>query len=171
MARFNQKCRDLHLLDCRLVYQPAQSPDFNICDLCFFPSIESLYYQIPGEKDMAAIIASVRQAFEDYDPNLLNRAFLSLFLNYNMCLKHNGCNKYKVPHMGKERLERNGELPHTIKVWSPLDDVDVPEEIVNADNNHADEEGSHVDLFEFTSDDEGVENNEEDDAEDEEGEN
>jgi hypothetical protein len=123
MDSFVERCNELGLVDCRLIYQPSQSPDFNICDLCFFPSIQSLYGKIPGVKDSLTCIAAVTAAFNDYDPNLLNRAFLSLFMNYNMTLKHDGCNKYPVPHMGKQRLERIGELPVTIRVWTPVDDV------------------------------------------------
>jgi hypothetical protein len=125
MDRFNAKCFELGLLDCRLVYQPSQSPDFNICDLSFFPSIQSLYQKIPGVKDSLTCINAVTRAFDSYDPNLLNRAFLSLFMNYNMTKQHNGSNKYPVPHMGKDRLEKEGLLPTTLSVWKLIDEVPV----------------------------------------------
>jgi hypothetical protein len=57
-------------------------------------------------------------------------------MNYNETLKHDGCNKYNVPHMGKERLERLGELPVTLRVWKAVDDV--PDDIfdgIDGDDN------------------------------------
>jgi hypothetical protein len=136
MELFNERCLLLGLVDCRIIYQPSQSPDFNICDLCFFPSIQSLYGKIPGVKDSLTCIQAVTNAFNSYDPNLLNRSFLSLMMNYNMTLKHGGCNKYAIPHMGKERLERLGELPVTLRVWQAVDEV--PDDIfggLNDDDN------------------------------------
>jgi hypothetical protein len=108
-----------------------------------------------GIKDMATIITSVEQAFEEYDPNLLNRAWITLFTNYNQCLRHNGCNKYKIEHMGKERMEREGLLPTTISVWEDdsedeeEEDGEVPNDIFD---NTDDEED--MELVDFTRDDE-----------------
>jgi hypothetical protein len=44
-------------------------------------------------------------------------------MNYNMIIRSFGDNKYKVPHMNKERLERLGELPITIMVEQGRDIV------------------------------------------------
>jgi hypothetical protein len=120
---FNLVCDGLGL-DCRLVYQPPQSPDFNICDLSFFPAIQSIFYKQENVNNRHRLIAAVEESFRIYDCNKLNRAFLSLFQNYNCVLKHHGDNKYPVPHMGKEALERRGMLPVFIDVEFPqLDDV------------------------------------------------
>jgi hypothetical protein len=123
-AEFNRVCDELGI-DCRIIYQPPQSPDFNICDLSFFPAIQSLYFQQENIVNKHRLIAAVAEAFRQYDCNKLNRAFLSLFQNYNMVLQHNGSNIYKVPHMGKGSLERRGLLPERITVEFP---VDVPED-------------------------------------------
>jgi hypothetical protein len=163
MERFNEKCATLGLVDCRIMFQPSQSPDFNICDLSFFPSIQSIYQTIPGVKDSLTCINAVNRAFESYDPNLLNRAFLSLFMNYNMTKKFNGSNKYPVPHMGKERLEREGLLPTTIPVWNLIDEV--PDEIL-LDNMSDDEnyDALSMDENEVIDDDDDEENNNEDES-------
>jgi hypothetical protein len=131
LGRFNARCTELGV-DCRLQFQPAQSPDFNICDLSFFPAIQALYYKISGVNNVISCVDAVAQAFAQFDPNNLNRAYLSLFMNYNCVLQHEGGNKYAVPHMGKERLERLGTLPVTIAV----EDFVVPEEVIeeNEDN-------------------------------------
>jgi hypothetical protein len=133
MVAFEEAWRLLGLTEVELRNQPAQSPDFNVCDLSFFPSIQSLYHKIPGVKDSMTCIEKVKEAFEKYDPNLLNRSFLSLLMNYNEALKHNGCNKFAVPHMGKERLERAGLLPTTLMVWKPSDEV--PDGLLNNDSD------------------------------------
>jgi hypothetical protein len=104
-------------VDCRFYYQPAQSPDLNLCDLSFFPAIQSLFYKIESERTLAAIVSAVTSAFEIYDPNNLNRGFLSLMMNYNKVLEHDGSNFYKFPHMAKKKLERLGTLPLTLKAW------------------------------------------------------
>jgi hypothetical protein len=144
--RFNNKCLELQI-DCRLSYQPAQSPDLNICDLSFFPSLQAHYYKIPGVNSIESCIAAVRTAWENYDPKLLNRAFLSLFMNYNMVLQYGGSNNYMVPHMAKERLERAGELPDRIMI------EDIPDEIFvdrnDADQHVVDVDENFEDLFDF----------------------
>ena len=49
-------------------------------------------------------------------PEKLNKVWLS----YKHCmietLRHGGNNKYKLPHMGKDRLIRQGELPEALHV-------------------------------------------------------
>jgi hypothetical protein len=136
--KFKSKCEELGI-DCSLVYQPPQSPDTNICDLSFFPAIQALYYKTPGVKNVKTCIEAVKNAFAEYDPNKLNRGFLSLFMNYNMILMNGGSNKYPTPHMSKEMLERKGILPDRILVWK------VPETIFNNNNNDDDNGALDVD--------------------------
>jgi hypothetical protein len=111
--QFNSKCQELGL-DCSLYYQPPQSSDCNICDLSFFPAMQSIYYAIPGVKDVKTCIEAVKVAFEQYDPNKLNRAFLRLFMNHNCILMNGGSNNYPIPYMSKAMLEWKGILPDTI---------------------------------------------------------
>jgi hypothetical protein len=128
--RFYDKCDEIGI-DAVLVYQPAQSPDFNINDLSFFAAIQSLYYKVPGVNNVIACCNAVQASFEAFDPNKLNRAFLSLFMNYNMVLQNQGSNQYRIPHMGKERLEREGILPTTIEVHDFVVPDDIIEEQIN----------------------------------------
>jgi hypothetical protein len=118
---FRTKCTQVGI-DCCLTYQPSQSPDMNICDLSFFPSIQSLYFKTVGLKTIKDIIAAVKRSWNEYDCNRINKAFLSLFMNYNMVLQCEGDNKYKVPHMQKDLLERAGLLPTKIAVIEPIPD-------------------------------------------------
>jgi hypothetical protein len=138
-----ERCRELGI-DCEFYFQPAQSPDLNICDLSFFPAIQSLFHKIEQEKTLPAIIKAVDVAFNNYDPNNLNRAFISLQMNYNEVLKHGGCNLYKMPHMSKAKLEKRGCLPITLKAWKEGDDaVNGP---INCEENQ-EEENEEVDVF------------------------
>jgi hypothetical protein len=99
----------------RLYTQPANSPDVNINDLGFFRALQSLYYRsTPG--NAGEIIQCVQAAYNDYDSRKINRIWLSLMGCLNEIIKHNGDNDYKIPHMGKDRLERIGQLPITIPV-------------------------------------------------------
>jgi hypothetical protein len=95
---------------------------------------------------MYRLIAAVEECFLAFDPNKLNRAFLSLFQNYNMVLINDGGNHYAVPHMGKDALERAGELPESIRVLMmevPADEyfhgfANENEAIEDVDNNFED---------------------------------
>lgn len=88
-----------------LYTQPAQSPDTNLNDLAFFRSIQSLYYR-------AAVLA----AYNEYPIMQMNRMWLTLMSCCNMILEHNGSNHYKIPHMNKKRMEREGTLPKVLSV-------------------------------------------------------
>ena len=61
------------------------------------------------------LIAMVRKAFDLYPQEKLNKSYL---MNLNEVIKHHGDNKYKTPHMNKRKLEREGQLPLTIPVFS-----------------------------------------------------
>jgi hypothetical protein len=118
-SKFYEKVREIGI-DVRLKYQPSQSPDMNICDLSFFNSLQSLYYKVPDlENDKYKQIDAVTECWTNYDPRLLNFAWLTLFTNYNNILACGGTNGYKIKHMGKERLERAGLLPTVINVVDP----------------------------------------------------
>jgi hypothetical protein len=134
IENFYQTCFQLEI-NCRLIRQPPQSPDTNICDLCFFPSIQSLYYKQTGVNNKESIINAVDRAFQLYDPNLLNRAYLSLFTNYNNILCNYGSNCFQIGHMNKNKLEVGGLLPVSVRIRYPPDyvpdDVDDEEDLIN----------------------------------------
>ena len=100
-----------------VITQPANSPDVNMNDLGFFNSLQSYYWKT-SPKNPSELIAMVEQVFKEYPPKKLNRIWLSYLMNMNMILKHEGGNKYKTPHMNKEKLERQGRLPITIPIYT-----------------------------------------------------
>jgi hypothetical protein len=121
-VEWNEKLQQMGLEDKLLLYtQPANSPDLNILDLGFFASLQSAYLQFcpqtPGD-----IIKYVLQAHTEYPRERINRMYLTLMSCMNMIIDHGGDNDYKIPHMGKEQLERQGLLPITLPVTKAASD-------------------------------------------------
>jgi hypothetical protein len=111
-----QGLQELEIENKVLLYtQPANSPDCNINDLGFFRALQA-QYQKSTPSNVGEIIANVQQAYQQYDYRKINRIWLSLQCCYNKIIDHLGNNDYKLPHMQKERLEREGNLPVTIAV-------------------------------------------------------
>jgi hypothetical protein len=100
-------------LDIRLLNQPVNSPDLNCLDLGFFSSPQSLTDRI-SSRNMDDLIWNVTTEYENYNPVILNRVFLTLQSCMIQVLKDKGGNKYKIPHMNKERLEVQGMLPKAL---------------------------------------------------------
>lgn len=100
-------------LDIRLLNQPPNSPDMNCLDLGFFNSLQSLT-DTTTSRNMDELIQNVYIEYENYNPIILNRVFLTLQGCMVEVMKNNGGNKYKIPHMNKERLEAVGMLPKAL---------------------------------------------------------
>ncbi|CAN6282532.1 unnamed protein product, partial [Urochloa humidicola] len=96
--------------DIQLICQPPNSPDFNILDLGFFRAIQAIQYQ-KDAKTIEALIPVVQQAFMEYSPHKANKIFVTLQTVLMEVMKIKGCNNYKIPHMNKDRLEREERLP------------------------------------------------------------
>ena len=78
-------------------------------------SAQLLYYR-SAPRNAGEIIEQVQAAYNAYDSRKINKIWLSLMCCLNEIIKHHGNNDYKLPHMGKDRLERIGQLPITIPV-------------------------------------------------------
>jgi hypothetical protein len=90
--------------------QPANSPDLNILDLGLLAAMQAAYYEhSPGNP--VEIIAMVERTYNEYDYRMINRIFITLQSIFNEILVHHGANTYKIPHMKKDILEREGRLP------------------------------------------------------------
>ena len=103
-----------------LYTQPPNSPDFNLNDLGFFRALQS-DYEDECPEDEAGIIDFVQMAYNRYDHVMINRIWLTLQSCLNCALERNGDNDYKIPHMGKEKLEKEGRLPTVLEVVDCLD--------------------------------------------------
>lgn len=109
---FQTMTDDLNLV-VKMYEQPPNSPDTNINDLGFFASLQSLQHK-KAPMNTKQLIEAVEDCFETYESYKLNRVFLTLMSCFNEILRVQGSNSYKLPHMGKESLERNDLLPNTI---------------------------------------------------------
>ena len=94
--------------------QLSNSPDLNINDLGFFAALQAMYHHtVP--KDLLHLIEKVKQAHRDYPAEKINRLFLTLQACMNEIIDSEGGNQYKIPHIGKVKLERLGQLPWVLK--------------------------------------------------------
>ncbi|CAM0953105.1 unnamed protein product [Alopecurus aequalis] len=106
-------------LDIRLTFQPPNSPDLNVLDLCFFSSIQSLAFE-SAPKNLKELIQTVEQAYDAYDVKTLAKVYITLQSVLLEIMKDQGGNTYKPPHMGKDKLIREGKLPNILEVDSKL---------------------------------------------------
>ena len=117
--------------------QPAQSPDANINGLAFFSSIQNLHCDA-SPKGALQLIENVEKAHEDCDPKKINRMWLTHQQCMNETLLLHGGSHHKLPHMGKEKLGRQGRLPKVLEVSEiaeELGHINIAEE--NTENNPA----------------------------------
>lgn len=96
--------------DICLLCQPPNSPDLNVLDLGFFREIQSLQHQ-EAPKTIDELVCAVEKSFENFPSQSLNEVFLSMHACMIEIMKVDGGNNYKLPHLGKSKLLRNGNLP------------------------------------------------------------
>ncbi|KAK1360341.1 hypothetical protein POM88_044815 [Heracleum sosnowskyi] len=77
-------------------------------------AIQSLQHK-ESPRTVDELVSAVEKAYEEFSPVKSNRVFLSLQLCMRESMKDNGSNNYKIPHINKAGLERQGRLPCQIK--------------------------------------------------------
>jgi hypothetical protein len=60
------------------------------------------------------LIANVENEFANYDADTLNRVFLTLQGCWIEVMKDGRGNRYKIPHIDKDRLQALGMLPKSL---------------------------------------------------------
>ncbi|XP_015165532.1 uncharacterized protein [Solanum tuberosum] len=105
--------------DIRLMCQPPNSPDMNVLDLGFFSAIQALQHQ-EAPKNIDELISVVTNAYEVFPERISNRIFLTLQSCMKEIMRIGGFNKYNIPHIKKEILQRTGQLPISLKCDSEL---------------------------------------------------
>ena len=71
-------------------------------------------------KTIDELVAAVEETFLFLQTKKLNNVFLTLQKVMETIILKDGGNEYKLPHMSKEKLEQNGELPVLILVSDEL---------------------------------------------------
>ncbi|XP_038715957.1 uncharacterized protein LOC120009425 [Tripterygium wilfordii] len=102
-----------------LCCQPLNSPDLNVLDLGFFRAIDSLQHQ-EAPSTMDEFVLAVENAFYMFPEEDLNNVSLTLQSCMVEILRNFGGNNYKIPHMSKKKLIRNGQLSICIECDSQI---------------------------------------------------
>ncbi|GJS04025.1 hypothetical protein Tco_0320533 [Tanacetum coccineum] len=100
--------------DIRLCFQPPNSPDLNVLDLGYFRAIQSLQEQ-EALRTIDELVSAVQTSFDRMQSQELNNVFLTLQTCMKEVIKVKGGNNYRIPHIGKDRLQRQGNLPLQIE--------------------------------------------------------
>ena len=106
-------------LDIRLTFKPPNSPDLNVLDLCFFSSIQYLAFE-SAPNNLKELIESVEQAYDAYEVKTLAKVYVTLQSVLLEIMKNHCGNTYKLTHMGKDKLIREGNMPNILEVDSTL---------------------------------------------------
>ncbi|XP_023737125.1 uncharacterized protein LOC111885068 [Lactuca sativa] len=107
--------------DIRLCFQSPNSPDLNVLDRGFFWAIQSLQEQEVLHM-VDELVSAVQTSFDKMQSQELNNVFLTLQTCMKEILKVHGGNNYRIPRIGKSRLERQGNLPLQIECEKSLID-------------------------------------------------
>ncbi len=94
----------------RLKNQPANCPDFKVCDLGLFHSLDALQMK-KAKTTMDGLIVAVMSSFEEMEMSNIHRCFLTLQRCVSEIIMVDGGNTYRVPHMHKSCRLRANELP------------------------------------------------------------
>ncbi|ETN19672.1 hypothetical protein PPTG_04906 [Phytophthora nicotianae INRA-310] len=89
--------------------QPANSPDFNANDLGFFNSLQSLQYK-KRAKTIEDLVNNVDSAFKELHYTKLDSVFRTLQSVLQASMRVDGCNKYNIPHLSKDKLRADTGL-------------------------------------------------------------
>ncbi|KAH9147093.1 hypothetical protein AeRB84_009211 [Aphanomyces euteiches] len=121
--------------------QPPNSPDFNVLDLGFFNSIQSLQYQ-SVVKTIDELIDAVESAFIALPFDTLARTFITLQKVFDLSIGLQGSNVYKLPHLKKSSLNMD------CTTYNFECSIESAELALLRLNCRLDEESSLADIFE-----------------------
>lgn len=93
--------------------QPANNSDFNILDLGYFNSIQSLQHQ-NNITSIDSLIDCVHKLFYNLSWQKLNNCFLMLQGCLMGSMNNERGNNYKLPRLAKEKLRRANKLPESL---------------------------------------------------------
>ncbi|GMF25502.1 unnamed protein product [Phytophthora lilii] len=101
-------------LSVELCCQPPNSPDLNCLDLDLFNAIQARQ-RLRMPRNIDQLIEAVSDSYWELPPAIINAAFLSLQGSMDSCIRDGGGNAFKLPHMAKGKLEREGRLPTSVQ--------------------------------------------------------
>jgi hypothetical protein len=95
----------------KLLTQPARSPDLNINDLSFFAALQAAQWARGCSNNMNEHIAMVEAAYNEFDEWKLEKAWVTMGTCMEKIIERQGDNDYNIPHIGKDKMIREGRLP------------------------------------------------------------
>ncbi|KAF0709336.1 hypothetical protein AaE_012907 [Aphanomyces astaci] len=96
-----RKLDDRGISGIEIANQPSNSPDFNVLDLGFFNSIQSLQHQ-KSTRSIEELVDAVQAAFYEMPVATLSKTLITLQKVMEMSIAIHGSNDYKLPHMNKD---------------------------------------------------------------------
>ena len=99
-TEFKQACKELGI---------------SVNDLAFFASMASLMKK-RNPKTQLQLVKFVQEEYTQYYPTVLNKMWLTHMAVMNKILKCDGGNTYKLPHLKKDQLARQGCLPTRLRI-------------------------------------------------------
>eukprot|EP00559_Dactyliosolen_fragilissimus_P006415 CAMPEP_0184857158 /NCGR_PEP_ID=MMETSP0580-20130426/2320_1 /TAXON_ID=1118495 /ORGANISM="Dactyliosolen fragilissimus" /LENGTH=508 /DNA_ID=CAMNT_0027352589 /DNA_START=6 /DNA_END=1532 /DNA_ORIENTATION=+ len=90
--------------------QTPNSPDLNVLDLGYFASIQSLQ-QKKNSRNIDDLIFNVQDSFEELSNESLDNIFLTLMMVMEEVMRDKGGNNFKLRHLSKAKLRKEGRLP------------------------------------------------------------
>lgn len=93
--------------------QPPNSPDMNVLDLGFFAAIQGMQQKIRSNS-IEELIKATESAYDSQSSASLNNVWLSLQMAMESTMGDQGGNSYRLGHIGKQKLLREGKLQENI---------------------------------------------------------
>jgi hypothetical protein len=99
--------------------QPPNSPDLNVLDLGCFAAIQALQ-QRQQQRTVDDLVAAVDKSLNELPSVTLGKIFVTLQKVMELVILHDGCNQFKLPHLGKDKALRSGMVLDTLPVCEEL---------------------------------------------------
>jgi hypothetical protein len=94
----------------KVITQPAQSPDLNICDLAFFSALATAVRKIRRGRrsfDIGQLVDDVFDALDDYPVETLEKMWQTKQRVMKRIIKAKGWNTYNLHRTAEEKAEAN----------------------------------------------------------------
>jgi hypothetical protein len=99
--------------------QPPNLPDLNVLDLGYFVAIQALQ-QRHQQRTVDDLVAAIDKSCKELPSVTLGKIFVTLQKVMELVILHDGCNQFKLPHLGKDKALRSGMLLGTLPVCKEL---------------------------------------------------
>ena len=114
--------------------QPVQSPDLSVNDLGLFAVLQALH-EWTVSKGALELVKNVKKVHQECPSLKISHLFLRLQVVMSKVIEHQCGNECKIPHLGKQKLEREGCLPLCLGA-SPLAAGLMDTQVIDCETQH-----------------------------------